>query len=77
MLFHNIFFIKKFLLFIIIYLKGGTGTVIAYGPTGSGKRFSIEGTPQHPGLLPFSILAIFTCIIINKIRYYKLQNDQQ
>eukprot|EP00026_Physarum_polycephalum_P002578 Phypoly_transcript_02585.p1 GENE.Phypoly_transcript_02585~~Phypoly_transcript_02585.p1 ORF type:complete len:676 (+),score=112.05 Phypoly_transcript_02585:73-2100(+) len=41
-------------------INGGNGTVIAYGPTGTGKRYSIEGTPLHPGLLPFSLLSIFT-----------------
>ena len=49
--------------------------MIAYGPTGTGKRYSIEGTPEHPGLLPFSLLSIFTCILSHLFSWTSIITD--
>lgn len=33
-------------------LEGFNGTVFAYGQTGTGKTFTMEGSPDKPGVIP-------------------------
>ncbi|KAJ9081020.1 hypothetical protein DSO57_1018947 [Entomophthora muscae] len=39
--------------------RGLDATVFCYGMTGAGKTHTIQGTPDHPGLIPQSMKAIF------------------
>lgn len=44
------------------FLTGSNGTqafLFTYGVTGSGKTFTITGTPENPGILPRSVAFIF------------------
>lgn len=43
-------------------LHGYNGTVFAYGQTGTGKTFSMEGTATNPGIVPSSFTHIFSHI---------------
>lgn len=43
-------------------LEGFNATIFAYGQTGSGKTFSMEGTSEHPGIIPRAIDFIFSTI---------------
>lgn len=40
-------------------VAGYNGTVFAYGMTGSGKTYSMQGSPSNPGIIPLSVQAIF------------------
>ncbi|ETW08304.1 hypothetical protein, variant [Aphanomyces invadans] len=40
-------------------LEGKNGLVFAYGVTNSGKTYTILGTPEHPGILPETLLTLF------------------
>ncbi|KAF8041147.1 hypothetical protein BT93_B3157 [Corymbia citriodora subsp. variegata] len=40
-------------------LDGYNACIFAYGQTGTGKTFSMEGTPDFPGIVPRSIEALF------------------
>lgn len=43
-------------------LEGYNGTIFAYGQTGTGKTFTMEGNPQAPelrGIIPNSFAHIF------------------
>jgi len=52
-------------------MKGYNGTIFAYGQTGTGKTFTMEGvdTPELKGMIPRSIEWIF-----NSIKSYPDQN---
>ena len=43
-------------------MEGYHGTVFAYGMTGTGKTFSMQGTTDSPGVIPRSITDIFSFI---------------
>ena len=43
-------------------LEGYNATVFAYGATGSGKTYTMVGTPEHPGKYVFSS-KIILCIV--------------
>jgi hypothetical protein len=43
-------------------ISGYNGTVFAYGMTGSGKTYSMQGSPENPGIIPLSVHAIFDLI---------------
>lgn len=43
-------------------LKGRNGLLFTYGVTGSGKTFTMTGTPQDSGILPRSLDVIFNSI---------------
>lgn len=43
-------------------LEGFNGTIFAYGQTGTGKTFTMEGSPEDPGALPRSFTHIFSHI---------------
>lgn len=40
-------------------VAGYNGTVFAYGMTGSGKTYSMQGSATNPGIIPLSVKAIF------------------
>ncbi len=40
-------------------MEGYHGTVFAYGMTGTGKTFSMQGTASSPGVIPLAITDIF------------------
>ncbi|KAJ4472091.1 kinesin-domain-containing protein, partial [Lentinula aciculospora] len=40
-------------------LKGHTLTILAYGPTSSGKTHTMEGSPTEPGIIPRSVKVLF------------------
>ncbi|CDO57120.1 hypothetical protein DV113_003753 [Geotrichum candidum] len=40
-------------------ISGYNGTVFAYGMTGSGKTYSMQGSRENPGIIPLSVHAIF------------------
>lgn len=33
-------------------VQGQSGAILAYGPTGTGKTFTMTGVPDHPGVMP-------------------------
>ena len=41
-------------------MEGYHGTVFAYGMTGTGKTFSMQGTASSPGVIPLAITDIFS-----------------
>ena len=41
-------------------LQGFSVTIFAFGMTGSGKTYTIAGTPQQPGIVPRAVRHIFT-----------------
>ncbi|KAL6716274.1 Kinesin-like protein kip2 [Lecanora helva] len=43
-------------------MEGYSGTVFAYGMTGTGKTFSMQGTATSPGVIPLAITDIFSFI---------------
>lgn len=43
-------------------MAGYNGTVFAYGMTGSGKTYSMQGSQANPGIIPLSVNAIFNQI---------------
>jgi len=40
-------------------LEGFNGTIFAYGQTGAGKTWTMQGSPDEPGLIPRSFRALF------------------
>lgn len=40
-------------------LKGHTLTILAYGPTSSGKTHTMEGSPSEPGIIPRAVGLLF------------------
>jgi centromeric protein E len=36
-----------------------SGTVFAYGQTSSGKTFTMQGSPQEPGIIPLAVYEVF------------------
>ena len=54
-------------------MEGYNGTVFAYGMTGTGKTFSMQGTAQSPGVIPLAITDIFSYIRENPDREFLLR----
>lgn len=54
-------------------MEGYHGTVFAYGMTGTGKTFSMQGTAQSPGVIPLAITDIFSYIRENPNREFLLR----
>ena len=55
-------------------LEGYNGTIFAYGQTGTGKTFTMEGdrsVPELKGIIPNSFAHIFGHIA--KVKFYKIQ----
>jgi centromeric protein E len=54
-------------------MEGYHGTVFAYGMTGTGKTFSMQGTAVSPGVIPLAISDIFSYIRENPNREFLLR----
>lgn len=54
-------------------MEGYHGTVFAYGMTGTGKTFSMQGTAISPGVIPLAITDIFSYIRENPSREFLLR----
>ena len=54
-------------------MEGYHGTVFAYGMTGTGKTFSMQGTSSAPGVIPLAITDIFSYIRENPNREFLLR----
>jgi centromeric protein E len=54
-------------------MEGYNGTVFAYGMTGTGKTFSMQGTANQPGTIPLAITDIFSYIRENPEREFLLR----
>ncbi|KAH9844494.1 kinesin-like protein KIN-7K, chloroplastic [Teratosphaeria destructans] len=54
-------------------MEGYHGTVFAYGMTGTGKTFSMQGTANSPGVIPLAITDIFSYIRENPDREFLLR----
>ncbi|KAJ1686524.1 hypothetical protein LUZ63_017914 [Rhynchospora breviuscula] len=60
--------------------QGINATVFAYGATGSGKTYTMQGTETEPGLIPLAMSAIFSMCENTKysvqISYYEVYLDR-
>ncbi|KAI9757386.1 MAG: hypothetical protein M1835_000653 [Candelina submexicana] len=64
-------------------MQGYHGTVFAYGMTGTGKTFSMQGTTTSPGVIPLAITDIFSYIretphreFLLRVSYLEIYNER-
>ncbi|KAL8874094.1 MAG: hypothetical protein Q9174_000530 [Haloplaca sp. 1 TL-2023] len=64
-------------------MEGYHGTVFAYGMTGTGKTFSMQGTASSPGVIPLAISDIFSYIretphreFLLRVSYLEIYNER-
>lgn len=64
-------------------MEGYQGTVFAYGMTGTGKTFSMQGTRDSPGVIPLAITDIFSYIretpsreFLLRVSYLEIYNEK-
>ncbi|QSZ30094.1 hypothetical protein DSL72_004614 [Monilinia vaccinii-corymbosi] len=64
-------------------MEGYHGTVFAYGMTGTGKTFSMQGTDKMPGVIPLAITDIFSYIretpsreFLLRVSYLEIYNEK-
>lgn len=64
-------------------MQGYHGTVFAYGMTGTGKTFSMQGTASSPGVIPLAITDIFSYIretpsreFLLRVSYLEIYNEK-
>lgn len=64
-------------------MEGYNGTVFAYGMTGTGKTFSMQGTAVSPGVIPLAITDIFSYIrekpnreFLLRVSYLEIYNEK-
>lgn len=64
-------------------MEGYHGTVFAYGMTGTGKTFSMQGTASNPGVIPLAITDIFSYIretptreFLLRVSYLEIYNEK-
>ncbi|KAK3076464.1 hypothetical protein LTS18_012928, partial [Coniosporium uncinatum] len=64
-------------------MEGYHGTVFAYGMTGTGKTFSMQGTTTSPGIIPLAITDIFSFIretpqreFLLRVSYLEIYNEK-
>ncbi|KAL2866791.1 putative kinesin family protein (KipA) [Aspergillus lucknowensis] len=64
-------------------MEGYHGTVFAYGMTGTGKTFSMQGTATSPGVIPLAITDIFSFIretphreFLLRVSYLEIYNEK-
>ena len=64
-------------------MEGYHGTVFAYGMTGTGKTFSMQGTTSQPGVIPLAITDIFAFIretphreFLLRVSYLEIYNER-
>lgn len=53
--------------------EGYNGTVFAYGQTGCGKSFSMQGIPSHKGIVPRAFEHIFEAVSIDSTKKYLIR----
>ncbi|XP_059485129.1 kinesin-like protein KIF23 isoform X2 [Neocloeon triangulifer] len=58
------------------FLKGLNGLLFTYGVTGSGKTFTMTGTPQDSGILPRALDVIFNSISGCQARKFTFKPDR-
>ena len=63
-------------------VAGFNGTVFAYGQTSSGKTFTMMGTDELPGLIPFTFAGLFdqisrstNCEFVLRLSYMEIYNE--
>ena len=64
-------------------MEGYHGTVFAYGMTGTGKTYSMQGTASSPGVIPLAITDIFSFIretpqreFLLRVSYLEIYNEK-
>ncbi|KAL1959514.1 hypothetical protein VTO42DRAFT_1959 [Malbranchea cinnamomea] len=64
-------------------MEGYHGTMFAYGMTGTGKTFSMQGTATSPGVIPLAITDIFSYIretphreFLLRVSYLEIYNEK-
>ncbi|KZF26874.1 kinesin-domain-containing protein [Xylona heveae TC161] len=64
-------------------MEGYHGTVFAYGMTGTGKTFTMQGTDPQPGVIPLAIRDIFSYIretprreFLLRVSYLEIYNEK-
>ena len=64
-------------------MEGYHGTVFAYGMTGTGKTYSMQGTAKCPGVIPLAITDIFSFIretpqreFLLRVSYLEIYNER-
>lgn len=64
-------------------MEGYHGTVFAYGMTGTGKTYSMQGTATSPGVIPLAITDIFSFIretpqreFLLRVSYLEIYNEK-
>lgn len=64
-------------------MQGYHGTVFAYGMTGTGKTFSMQGTTSSPGVIPLAVTDIFSFIretphreFLLRVSYLEIYNER-
>ncbi|GAB2263940.1 hypothetical protein Droror1_Dr00026074 [Drosera rotundifolia] len=73
-------FAKEVMPLIHGIFRGCNGTVFAYGATGSGKTYTMQGTDENPGLMPLAMCTILsmceTTVFTAKVSYYEVYMDK-
>lgn len=54
-------------------MDGYHGTVFAYGMTGSGKTYSMQGTAEDPGVIPLAVRSIYDHIAAHPERRFSVR----
>ncbi|CAK9821425.1 Kinesin-like protein KIF20B [Anthophora retusa] len=62
---------------VINFLYGESSTVLIYGPSNSGKTYTMYGTPDSPGIIPHAIDLLFSIINCTLTPWYKLTDDNR
>jgi centromeric protein E len=64
-------------------MSGFNGTIFAYGITGSGKTYTMLGTPKSPGVMPLALRDVFTYIeevpereFLLRVSYMEIYNEK-
>ncbi|MCP9258198.1 Kinesin-like protein [Dirofilaria immitis] len=69
---------------LIIYAIESSGTILAYGQTGTGKTFTMLGSNNYPGIIPNSFVHIFDYIakcqqdktFLVRVSYLEIYNEE-
>jgi centromeric protein E len=57
-------------------MEGYHGTVFAYGMTGTGKTFSMQGTATSPGVIPLAITETPSREFLLRVSYLEIYNEK-
>ncbi|KAK9389492.1 P-loop containing nucleoside triphosphate hydrolase protein, partial [Lipomyces mesembrius] len=61
-------------------VEGYHGTIFAYGMTGTGKTYSMQGVPSSPGIIPLSVSEIFAQVSFAtttiSVSYLEIYNER-